>query len=107
MHLSGDWQGRDLDDWVRQLAKEGKLPALSRLVEETSFAAIGEQVTYPVSGSFVRFLVRTRGLPSFKQIYPAFGRTLDVSALNERMQEIYGSSLADLERAWRTAVLGE
>jgi hypothetical protein len=100
--LAGPWQGSDPDDHVRRLAKEGRLPALATLVEPQSFKPVGDDVAYPVAGSFVRWLIMTQGLDTFKQAYPATGSGAD--AFRARVAAVYGQSLDALERAWHVAL---
>lgn len=104
VHLTGDWQGRDLDAWVRQYHAEGRLPRLDELVDLTSFRRLDEGVAYPVAGSFVRWLVGYRGLSFVKSIYPAWGAHPDPDRFRERVQELYGASLPELERRWLTSL---
>lgn len=107
VHLAGDWLGRPLDDRVTELHAEGRLPRLRDLVESRAFRSVGEEVSYPTAGSFVRHLIASSGLPSFKQVYPRYGRRDDLAAFEERLQAIYGRSLEELEAAWLASVLGD
>jgi hypothetical protein len=105
VHLTGDWQGRPLDEWVRRYAKDGRLPDLSRLADWASFSEIDDEISYPVAGSFVRWLVETSGLGLLKQAYPRHGRISSPETLDHRLRTLYGATLAELEARWLAAVV--
>ncbi len=106
VHLAGDWQGRPLDEIVRELSAAGELPTLATLAEHASFSRVPESVSYPVSGSFVRYLIETGGMGAFKQIYARHGRTSDRATLEARLQERYGATLDELGTRWLASVTG-
>jgi len=106
VHLAGEWQGRPLDEIVRELSAAGELPTLATLAEQLSFSRVPESVSYPVSGSFVRYLIETGGMGAFKQIYARHGRTSNLATLETRLQERYGATLGELETRWHAAVTG-
>jgi hypothetical protein len=59
--------------------------------------------TYPLAGSFVAFLIETRGLERFRALYertPLVPFARDAGA-PERWREVYGVPVADLEREWK------
>lgn len=106
VHLAGDWQGRPLDEIVRELSAAGTLPTLTALADHSTFSRIPETVSYPACGSFVRYLIETGGMGAFKQVYARHGRQSDLATLDARLQERYGATLAELESRWLAAVIG-
>jgi hypothetical protein len=67
----------------------------------------GQANIYVIAGSFIQFLVERLGLEKFKLIY---GKTplvplMQDAGLPARWNEIYGFSLADLERDWKRAII--
>ena len=70
--------------------------------------ARGQGVLYPLAGSFVQFLIETRGLVMFRLLYsltPFVPLTLN-GGVPLRWTEVYGMSLATLESEW-SALLHE
>ena len=106
VHLAGGHEGRPADEIVRELAVQGRLPPLAELVDWGSFGRLDRDVSFPVAGSFIGFLVETGGLDAFKQLYPRHGRESGLEVVDRRLRERYGVGLAELEETWRTAVLG-
>jgi hypothetical protein len=63
----------------------------------------GQARIYPIAGSFVQFLVETRGLEKFREIYlktPLVPLTQD-AGLPDRWKNVYNVSLAALECEWK------
>jgi hypothetical protein len=66
----------------------------------------GQGLLYPFAGSFVEFLIETRGLPAFRALYE---RTPMVPGVTEagtanRWRDHYASSLEALEAEWTSVV---
>jgi hypothetical protein len=66
----------------------------------------GQARIYPIAGSFVQFLIETRGLEKFREIYlqtPLVPLAQD-AGLPDRWQNVYNVSLASLEYEWKTFI---
>jgi hypothetical protein len=100
VYLAGPWRERNLDDWVRDYAKEGTLPPLSSLVSNQSFRGRSDMVTYPVSGSFAGWLIETYGMERLQKTYPRQGNLPDEERFRTHLRRTYGMPLEDLESAW-------
>jgi hypothetical protein len=64
----------------------------------------GQAAIYSLAGSFVQFLIDTRGLGKFRSLFartPLRARELDAGSSN-RWRDVYGQSLTDLDRAWKS-----
>jgi hypothetical protein len=67
----------------------------------------GQARIYPIAGSFVRFLVETRGMEKFRRLYertPLAPLAQDAGS-PERWRDVYGASLAALELEWESLIL--
>ena len=67
----------------------------------------GQAFVYPIAGSFVQFLVETRGMERFRAIY---AHTPLVSLAHragspDRWRDVYGATLADLEGEWKFMIV--
>jgi hypothetical protein len=69
----------------------------------------GQACIYPIVGSFVRFLIETRGVERFRRLYletPLMPRRQDAGPPH-RWSGVYGVSLADLEQEWKSLIAGK
>ena len=89
--IEGLWWGEPLQDWVVQYRDESSLPTLRLLIDD--FWAMGDAITYPVSGHFTGWLHDTYGLAVLKQLYVA----PDIDAA---FQAELGMSTQQVEAAW-------
>ena len=67
-----------------------------------------QAVIYAIVGSFVEFLIESRGLERFQRLYhatPLSPGRLEAGA-PERWSEIYSRTLADLETEWKSLIVG-
>lgn len=55
-----------------------------------------DDLDYPAAGLFVQFLIDTRGLDRFKQVYIG-AQTASIEAVQGVIEEVYGESFADIE----------
>lgn len=102
--LRPQWNRTDLDLLARGFAAAGRIPALPSLLASTDFFRLDVEVTYPLAGSFVRYLLDEHGLRPFKQ-YVAAARFDDAPARTELLFEAaYGRSLASAWDAWRQRI---
>lgn len=63
---------------------------------------------YAIVGSFVEFLIESRGLERFQRLYratPLIPGRLEAGVAG-RWSEIYGRTLADLEAEWKSLIVG-
>ncbi len=90
------WFQRPVHEWGREFLDKGKLIPVKSLLISINFEKYDSKITYPQSGSFVKYLVDVYGIEKFK--------TLFSQAVNENIEflfkEIYRKSVDDLEREW-------
>ena len=86
-----------------RLAKEGKLPELSRLLARPA----DDSSDFALGGSFVRWLIRTRGRELFRRLWADYNDLAGPEAspdLRKPWVEIYGTPLEELEAGWRSSI---
>ena len=95
------WSGTPLHDLTRQFRQQGRFVPLAGLTETSSFRSHDSNVTYPESGSFMRWLIDEHGLDRVRALYTRVAGPND-SAANVRaaFAAVYGGSLDDLEQSW-------
>ena len=78
-------------------ANNARIPALSLLVDDDTWDDYAAQTAYNASASFLAYLLETVGPVPLKQLQPVSSGDFE-----RRFQEVYGRSLDDAERAWRS-----
>jgi len=93
---------RRREELPRKLEGEGRLPALKDILGEPASDAQG----YALSGSFVRWLVKSRGKELFRRLWTDFNELTGTEGpgSNQPWVEVYGASLEVLEAAWRSSI---
>ena len=104
--LTPRWNGQDLHVLARQLDVAGRLPAISALLQSTDFFRYDTEITYPMAGSFVRYLLDTYGLAPFKAFLRGAVFDAERSVTEARFQAAYGRSVAAAWAEWRSWLQG-
>lgn len=86
MYTDGAFWGKPNDRWVKEFLKDGRYVPLCELISDESFFAHPTEITYPIAGAFVAFLIEKLGAKRFLQeVYPSdmpllenLGRCLDI-----------------------------
>ncbi|MDP9353170.1 MAG: SH3 domain-containing protein [Chloroflexota bacterium] len=100
MDASADYLRKDghvsLDGFSRAALREDKRIALTQLSDGTVpfMGRLPQRYPYDEAGSFVGFLVRTYGLPRFKEVY-----------VSGDYARVYSKNLETLEQEWREYLL--
>jgi hypothetical protein len=99
------WLGYTIDAWSRAFKDRGMLFPLARLLEFTDIGSVRTcpLVSYPQSGSVMKFLTGLRGWPAIQRALSELHASDDPSVVSEnrrRFQKIFGLDLAEAERQW-------
>ena len=99
--LTPRWSGTPLHELVRQFRQQGRLVALTRLVETSGYRGEDPNVAYPEAGSFMRWLIDHHGLGSVRALYArAAGPNEPAAGVRAALIAVYGRTLEELEQAW-------
>lgn len=90
VYSDGNWWGNDLHALTKYLAEKDQMPSISELT--LHFRDLNELVSYPVAGSFVRFLIEKYGKDKLWQIWKKGWK---------HAKNIYGLSMEELEKNWQ------
>lgn len=87
-----EWSADERDDhaWSAAIVRLGKGVPVAELMTPVGFWSRQSDTVYTLSGSFLRWLMETRGAPRFLEVY----RTADPVA-------VYGQDWSSLEASWR------
>lgn len=94
------WNGSHIHSYTRQLITSGRLPALKTLIDDSSWRELGDDITYPASGSFVLYLLERFGAFPIKQLFITPSK-----AFAQTFEKLYGQTLEEMESAWRAYCL--
>ncbi len=104
--MDGEWHsGADtiiyLHQWAKKFMQEGKLPSL--IILANNWQDVPGTISYPVSGSFVKFLLEKYGAEKLKQLF--FKATPD--DFSRIFEIIYGVKMTDVEEIWKMTIQEE
>ena len=94
------WSGTPVHELARRFRAAGQLSSIAALADTSTFRSQDPNVTYPVAGSFVRFLIDSEGMPAMRRLYGSMGPTAPLSTVRAAFQQVYGFSLEEAERRW-------
>ncbi len=95
------WNMVPLHTCAAGLLAAGKLPAFSDVLGTDAFRAVDSNVTYPMAGSFVEYLIEQYSVPLVLQLFPAkWNDAGDVT--RARFEQLFGASLESAERDWHS-----
>jgi len=94
------WSGTPIHVLAQRFRAQGQLIPLAAIAETSAFRARDDGIAYPEAGSFVRFLIDTRGLAAMRQLYGAMSNDAPLAAVRAAFQSAYGFSLDEAETGW-------
>lgn len=94
------WNGRTVHNLARQYHRTGQLPEVDELLESRDFGRFDPEMTYPVAGSFVRYLIDTGGLDSIKEMLRLSEFYDDADQVRANFQAAFGESVEDAWARW-------
>jgi hypothetical protein len=98
------WSSRPVDDIAREAWTAGTTPALDELILNSSFRSYPEDLTYPLAGSFVHYLLESRGVAPLQGFFGSFGPD-DAGKVREYFRSAYGEELDAVWDAWHAQLL--
>jgi hypothetical protein len=94
------WNGTPVHDAARQLRAAGQLIPIASIAETAAFRARNELITYPESGSFVRFLIDADGIDAMRRLFGSMAGDAPIATVRATFQNVYGYSLDESEARW-------
>lgn len=98
------WSGTPVHELARRFRSSGQLPPIADVAETNAFRSHPDGVTYPIAGSFVRFLIDAEGMAAMRRLFGSMGPTAPLSTVRGAFQQVYGFSLEEGERRWLAAI---
>jgi hypothetical protein len=95
------WNGTSLHVLAKQFRASGTLVPIATLAVTTSFRSVNDNITYPESGSFVRYLIDTQGIDAMRRLFGTMSSDASLATVRAGFQSAYGFSLEDAESRWQ------
>lgn len=96
MYFDQIWWGKSNDEWTAGYIRDGKILPIRKLMQDDVFYSLDCGVTYPIAGSFTKYLIDCFGLDSYLKFYQYTG-----SDWNEAMQLHFGCTSEMIGRRFR------
>ncbi len=77
--------------------------SIRQILTSSDFKGRPFEVTYPLAGSFVKFLLRTRGAVAVRTFFQGSSAFDSREEIEERLELAFGAPLDTLEAEWRAA----
>jgi len=94
------WHKINHHQWVKNFIKNKNLVAPKDLLDDKKFWRFDDLITYPESGSFIKYLINCCGLKLFKKLYKKLHYNLSFKQKEKIIKAIIGKPLKELERDW-------
>jgi hypothetical protein len=94
----------DVDQEARSVLAGGRFPgSIRQVLTSAAFGALSFEITYPLAGSFVKFLLRTRGVPPLKSFFSRSSASDTQATIEGELEAAFGAPAEVLESEWRAA----
>ena len=95
------WNNRHVHDIAASLRASGRLVRLDSILTIDGFRGLDSQVSYPVAGSFVRYLWDVRGgIEPVRKLFTGSTQADPPALVRSKFEAAYGRSLEALETEW-------
>lgn len=98
------WNGTSVHDVARSYLRSGQMPPLDRLIETRGFRSYEDNLTYPIAGSFVRYLIDTSGLGPVKEFFRTSGRGDGADRIRAAFQAAFGETIDAAWTRWQESL---
>lgn len=94
------WWGSSVHYWAKRYKDEGTLIPLNDMLTSGNFRKFDDMITYPESGSFVRFMIDNYGMDKMKSFYQIDYQEETNLEIKQNFLSIYGFSIDQAEEEW-------
>ncbi len=91
------WGGKSIDDLSKTYETNGQIPPLDSLLIMDQFFKYNPNITYPISGSFVKYILENYGYDKFYNFIKVCDWTCSLSKIKTEYSKIYNE---DIETSW-------
>lgn len=94
------WNSRSIHSWASDYRRGQQMPALADMIETDAFRKLDDTRSYPMAGSFVRFMIDERGMEAMKAFFRAGSRDAKRADIEREFSAVFGMSMQDAETRW-------
>lgn len=94
------WQNSTVHFWAKKYKNEGTLLPLDTILETNNFRSYDSGITYPESGSFVRFLIDKYGIDRLKSFFQQGNRMDSIDTMKQAFLSIFRFTIEQAENEW-------
>ncbi|MCX6154233.1 MAG: hypothetical protein NT007_08740 [Candidatus Kapabacteria bacterium] len=98
------WNGQDFNLLAKNFKKNGELPPLDDLLGYLSFWNYNSNLTYSVSGSFVRYIINQYGIQKLKDFYKTVRFETPKDSTKLQFKKIYNFTLDSAWQEWNNFI---
>lgn len=95
------WNGNKLDEIALSFLEQEQIPDLHALLESNSFHTLDSNLSYPVAGSFVRYLMNEYQLENLKEVFKNTSFFDTSQKLITAFSQTYGKELSLCWDEWQ------
>jgi hypothetical protein len=94
------WASRSLHSWAYDIYRFNQLPPLPEMIESDAFRKLDDARSYPMAGSFMKFMLDDRGMEPMKAFFRTGSRSDTRAEIERGFSTAFGLSLQDAETRW-------
>ncbi|MFA7561563.1 MAG: hypothetical protein WCY80_05620, partial [Candidatus Izemoplasmatales bacterium] len=100
MYFDKVWWNKSNDEWVRLLLKSDRYLSIIDLIQNDFFLNHTDEITYPIAGAYVKYLINRYGRELFISVYTFKGYDL----LSE-IERTYATKIEQIENDFLDSIL--
>ena len=93
------WHSKSHNYWVKKYKEENKFE-FEKLFDNNYFYSLNPNISYPIAGSFTKFLIDKYGLEKFKESYSSLSKEKNNKENIEIFENIYQKPIREIESDW-------
>ncbi len=102
---SGTWGGEQLRDVARRILEDDETLALSSLLDPVEYGRYDIRTAQVLAGSFVEYVIATRGADAFAELYREQGST--PGPATEAVETALGAPVDEIDTQWKDYLRAE
>ncbi len=99
-YMSETWHGKTHDDWAKEFIASGRLAEIKDWINDDVWYEIDDRLSYPMAGSFIRFVIDKYGRDKFIELYSSMNKDLSREVNVGTLENILNVELTNLEQIW-------